>query len=154
MKMESSVKAMRQKTERTAWEAALFLLRARTQSEQEIRMKLHRRGYAPDEIDTAVERLYEFKYLNDGELAENLFQHYRKNCLYGDIYIQNKLKSRGLFIEEHLTEEEEVDKAREAYRRKKEIVPSIRSNYRRAAAFLLRRGFSPSVIFAVIGEEE
>lgn len=142
---------------RSAWEAALFLLRYRPQSEWEVRMKLRRKGYAQEEIDQAVEKLQEAQYLNDGELADDLFQYYRDNALCGDSYIQRKLKSRGLSTDRHLTEEEERAKAELAFQKKKAIVPALAADYRKAAGFLLRKGFSPFLVREVLAahmEEE
>lgn len=142
---------------RTAWEAALFLLRYRPQSEWEIRTKLRRKGYSAEEISETAERLREARYIDDAELAADLFRYHREHVLCGDAYIQGKLKMRGLSCELHLSPEEERAKAEEAFRKKKAAVPALASNYRRAAGFLLRRGFSPFLVREVLarmGEKE
>ena len=141
---------MKKASDRTAYEAALFLLRYRPQSEWELKVKLRRKGYAPGEIEETTEKLREARYLNDEELAADLFAYYRGNVLCGDAYIQRKLKARGLSVREHLTEEEEREKAELAFQKKKAIVPALASNYRRAAGFLLRRGFPPFVVREVL----
>lgn len=148
---------MKKASNRTAYEAALFFLRYRPQSEWELKVKLRRKGYAPREIEETVERLRKARYLNDEELASDLFAYYRGNVLCGDAYIQRKLKARGLSAREHLTEEEERKKAELAFQKKKAIVPALASNYRRAAGFLLRLGFPSFVVRDVLAlhmEEE
>ncbi len=142
------------KSDRTAYEAALHLLGYRAQSEQEMRTKLKRKGYGPNDIEETVVRLYRERYLDDEALAEEIFSLYQESLLYGDRYIQGKLRARGLMLEKHLSAEEETEKARQALRAKETIIPGFRENYRRAAGFLLRRGFSPSVVSLVLDETE
>ncbi len=138
------------KSNKTAYEAAISLLNRRAQSEWEIRTKLRRKEYRGSEIDEAVERLYEYHYLNDEELAEDVFRYYQEERLYGDRYIHMKLKSRGLASDLHLTREEEEEKAALALRNKEKIIPGFSKNYRKAAAYLFRRGFAPGTVSAVM----
>lgn len=140
------------KSNRTAWESALHLIGYRAQSEWEIRTKLKRKGYEEDEIEKTVSLLYRYQYLDDGALAEDIFSRYRSSLLYGDRYIQGKLHARGLAIDCHLTEEEEREKAAEALRIRLRTSPDLLEDYRRAAGFLLRRGFSQSTVRAVLEE--
>lgn len=158
MKTASSAQTMKKKaSNRTAWEAALFLLRYRPQSEWEVRTKLRRKGYSLEEIGETVEKLRDARYLDDGELSDDLFRYYRDNALCGDLYIQRKLKARGLSTDQHLTEEEERAKAELAFAKKKAIVPALAANYRKAAGFLLRKGFPPFLVREVLAvhmEEE
>lgn len=141
------------KSNRSAYEAALHLLEYRAQSEYEIRTKLKRRGYEDEDIEKAVEKLYFYHYLNDEELAEEIFVNYRDFLLYGDRYIQGKMKLRGLTCRHHLTEAEEREKAKLALEKKAAAVPDIRDNYRRAAGFLLRRGFSYAAVSFALGNK-
>lgn len=150
MRTASSLNPMKKASERTAMEAALHLLGYRAQSEWEIRTKLRRKGYGGAEIDKAVEALHREHYLDDQALAEEIFEQYRESMRYGDRYIQNKLRSRGLSLDRHLTAEEEMEKAEAALRLKREFAPGRSSDFRRAAGFLLRRGFSGSVVSAVL----
>ena len=142
------------KKSKTALEAALRLLGYRAQSEKELRRKLRQRGFSGSDIDSAVEELYRYEYLNDEELAADIFENYRRDGLYGNRYIKQKLKMRGLSCEDSLTPEEEEEKAELAMRRKEASVPGYRSDYRRAAAFLARRGFSYDVIRRVLSNRE
>lgn len=142
------------KKTKTALEAALRLLGYRAQSEKEIRRKLRQRGFSGSDIDSTVEELYRCEYLNDEELAAEIFENYRRDGLYGNRYIKQKLQMRGLSSEDCLTQEEEEEKAELAIQRKEVSVPDFRSDYRKAAAFLARRGFSYGVIRHVLSTWE
>ncbi len=142
------------KKNKTALEAALHLLGYRAQSEKELRRKLRQRGFSGSDIDNAVEELYRCEYLNDEELAAEIFENYRRDGLYGNRYIKQKLQMRGLSCEDFLTPEEEEEKAELALQRKEAAVPGYRSDYLRAAAFLARRGFSYEVIRHVLSHWE
>lgn len=138
------------KRNKTAYEAAISLLNRRAQSEWEMRTKLRRKEYSKSEIDETVAKLYEYHYLNDEELAEDVFRYYQEERLYGDRYIHQKLKSRGLSVDRHLTEEEEAEKAVLALQNKEKVIPGFSKNYRKAAAFLFRRGFAPHTVSEVL----
>lgn len=137
---------------KTALDAALHLIAYRAQSEWEIRSKLRMKGYADEENEAAVLWLSEHGYLNDEELAEEIFESYRREGLYGNRYIQRKLQSRGLRSDSRLTEEEETEKACRALARKAASVPSLLENGEKAAAFLFRRGFSGGAVHAALRE--
>lgn len=150
----ASLRQQMKTNNRTAYEAALHLLGYRAQSEREIRTKLKQRGYGPEEIENTIIRLQKAKYLDDEALAEEVFTAYRDSGLYGDRYIQNKLRMRGLKLEWHLTQAEEEEKARQALQHKVRMEPDFLTQYRRAVSFLIRRGFSPSVVSAVLNITE
>ena len=130
------------KRNKTALDTALHLLGYRAQSEKEIRTKLRQRGYAPGEIEETVKTLCEHHYLDDEDAAGELFEYYRREGLYGNRYIRQKMQMRGLPCDFALTPEEEKEKATEALRKKEATNPGYRENYKRAFGFLARRGFS------------
>lgn len=142
------------KSNRTAWESALHLVGYRAQSEWEIRTKLKRKGYEDEEIEKAVFLLYRYQYLDDAALAEEIFLRYQSSLLYGDRYIQGKLHARGLAIDRHLTEEEEREKAAQALRIRARTAPGLLEDDRRAAGFLLRRGFSRTAVRAALEDRD
>jgi len=78
-----------------AWNAALQLLARRAHSEQELRSKLHIKGYSGEIIDNTIKRLFERSYLNDAALCKMLFKKYSSCDKYSMKYIVNKLKHRG-----------------------------------------------------------
>ena len=102
MKMAYYLNKMK-RTNKTAYESAIHLLNYRPQSEYELRTKLARKGYDPDEIGKVMDKLKHYGYLNDSELADDLFDSFRNRKCYGDTYIHQKLKSRGLHTNSHLS---------------------------------------------------
>ena len=98
------------------------------------------------------DKLRHYGYLNDSELADDLFVSFRNRKCYGDTYIHQKLKSRGLHTNKHLTAEEEIDIAVSLLEEKVRIKPELLINYRKAAAFLLRRGLSQSAVMTALRE--
>lgn len=135
---------------KTAYEAALRLLKYRGQSTYELRKKLKDRKYSSKEIDDVLSRLIHYGYVNDLELAEDLFDLYKNRNAYGDTYIHQKMRLKGLSTERHLTFTEEYKAAVAVMKNKMKILPSLQHNYRRAAGILYRRGFSGSVITDVL----
>ena len=61
---------------KTSYEAALHLLKYRGQSEAELRRKLKIRGYESGDIEKTIQRLREYRYIDDKSLAEDLFNAY------------------------------------------------------------------------------
>lgn len=134
------------KTDRTAYEAALHLLKYRGQSEKELRRKLKERGYEQSEIEKAINKLKHYGYVDDDSLAEDVFRLLRNRKCYGDSYIQRKMKDQGLTAPSHIPEEEERKNAVNLLLGRIRIYPGLRKDYRKAASFLLRRGFSSPAV--------
>lgn len=135
---------------KTAYEAALHLLKYRGQSTYELRKKLKDREYPLREIEEALSKLLHYGYVNDLDLAEDLFNLYKSKNAYGDVYIHKKMKLRGLSIDRHLTFDEEYAAALIVMKNKVKVLPALKHNYRRAAGILYRRGFPGSVITSVL----
>lgn len=150
-KQTTTVKT-KNKKRRSCFDAALHLLGYRAQSEQELTKKLKDREYSAEEIQEAMGKLKHYGYVNDAEYAADLFEAYRAKGTHGDTYIHQKLKLKGLHIEEHLSRQEEIQDCIVLVQKKAEISPNILSSYRRAAAFLARRGFSHSAIITALRE--
>ena len=140
------------KTERSCYEAALHLLKYRGQSEMEMRRKLKERGYGEKDIKETLKKLMHYGYVDDESLAEDAFRSFRSRRCYGNNYILQKMKARGLPCPYRIPEEEERDNAFRVLAGRAKVMPSILKNYRKAAAFLLRRGFSSSVIHSALAE--
>lgn len=141
----------RQKTNRkSAFEAALHLLSYRGQSEWELNKKLKDREYTPAEIKEAIQKLKKYDYINDAELASDVFDSYRTRACYGDSYIHKKMKFRGLSTNKHIPKSEELCNAETLLEKKEKIVPGFLEEYRRAVGFLSRRGFQPGTIIEAI----
>lgn len=140
------------KTEKSCYEAALHLLKYRGQSEMEMRRKLKERSYGEEDIEDTVDKLKHYGYVNDESLAEDVFRAFRSRRCYGNSYILQKMKARGLPCPYRIPEEEERDNAFRLLAMRAKTMPSLLTNYRKAASFLLRRGFSSSVILSALRE--
>ena len=108
--------------------------------------------YSQEEIEDALVKLKHYHFIDDASMAEDLFEAYRRKGMYGDAYIHQKMKQKGLFTDQHIPVEEEIENAVALVQRKAEITPKLLTDYRKAAAFLLRRGFSRSTIISALRE--
>ncbi|WP_370849783.1 regulatory protein RecX [Megasphaera sp.] len=132
-----------------AYEKALKLLNVRFLSEGELRQKLRRREADDVVIDEVVAALKEEHFLDDQRLASQVYAYYAKKKQYGHAYIVNRLRRRSLPVPEELERPDEYAVAAALVRRKFSGRPDER---RKAARFLQYRGFSPSVIGAVLSD--
>lgn len=99
-----------------------------------------------------MERLRAYEYVNDEDLADELFEAYRRRAQYGDAYIHQKLKLKGLATEKHLQLEEEIEMAAALLQKKWGMSPKLRTDFKKSASFLLRRGFSHDAVMTVMHE--
>ena len=74
---------------------AIELLARREHSRLELRQKLLQRGYPPELIDPALERLIEERLLDEGRYAE-LYACARADKGYGPLRIARELRERGV----------------------------------------------------------
>ncbi|HHT48420.1 MAG TPA: regulatory protein RecX [Firmicutes bacterium] len=92
------------KPQRSPVAYSLTLLGRRDYSVRELMRKLEGKGYQRDEIDAAVTRLREWKYLDDERYLRRLIEKYRKDKKSRS-YIRGRLSLAGLepeMIEEGL----------------------------------------------------
>ena len=76
------------------WMLGLRLLGRRAHSRAEMRRKLGRRGYSPDETEAAMARLDELGYLDDRSFAEGLVR--RRGAIRGPMALSAELAARGV----------------------------------------------------------
>jgi regulatory protein len=74
--------------------AAIGLLARRAHSRSELSLKLLRRGYAPDAVDSAMGRLVELGYLNDRSFAHGLVR--RRGAARGPLALSAELAAKGV----------------------------------------------------------
>ena len=131
-------------------EKALQILSYKSHSVQELTTKLHRYEYTELQIETAINRLLELRYLNDEEYARNLVQKYGGR---GNRYIQSKLYEKGLKDPAYLTFLEELpsetERAEELAQSKGARFAEKKQPIEKLARFLAYRGFSPPVCWKV-----
>lgn len=87
----------------TAWSAAISLLARRDLSEGEVRSKLLARNFAEPEVDEAVARLRERRYLDDHSLAAAVVRTQARSKHQGPLKVRAHLSRRQ--IPEELAQE-------------------------------------------------
>lgn len=141
---------MRRQNNRSALDAALNMLSYRAHSESELRRKLCRKGFSPEQINGSVASLAERGYINDTALCGMLFQKYLATRKYGLNYIVRKLKQSGFT-------DDIIDKTVEGYDTSVELDSALAIINKRfpkiydgdvpkLIRFLIYRGFSASII--------
>ena len=78
----------------TAWGAAIGLLARRDLSEGEVRMKLIARDFGEREVEEAISRLRERRYLDDRSLAEALARIQSRTKHQGPLKVRAHLRRR------------------------------------------------------------
>ncbi|MDH5824236.1 regulatory protein RecX [Luteimonas sp. RD2P54] len=148
--MPDSLRRGRRRPEPTPAQRALALLVRREHSRRELERKLAARGVGPEDAARAVERMAAEGWQDDTRFAASLARS-RASAGYGPLRIRIELESHGLdagVVEAAfaaLAEDGEDDwdaSARELVaRRFGEFGPEDAGRRRKAAEFLIRRGF-------------
>jgi regulatory protein len=82
-----------------AWRKAQDLLARRAHFAAELRQKLKTRGFSAADIDSVIDRLTEFGYLDDVRNGRQLAEHYLWRQGYGRLMIVQRLRRKGLSAE-------------------------------------------------------
>lgn len=139
---------------RRARERALYLLKMRDRTEQEIRRKLEEGFYPREVIERTLEFLREYGFVNDREYARQYVEIYGKRR--SRRRIQNDLAQKGLDrdqIAELLDEGNVEEEAQiEAFLRRKHYDPQETSfeDKQKMTASLVRRGYAYETVSQVI----
>ncbi|MBN8715740.1 MAG: regulatory protein RecX [Xanthomonadales bacterium] len=142
----SSASGRRRRPEPTPVQRALGLLTRREHSRHELVRKLKQRGVDADAAAAAIDRLAEAGWQDDARFAEALVRN-RAGSGYGPAYIRAELGTHGLpadLVEAALGayDGDWIDNARQLLRRRHpQALDGDREARRKAADFLLRRGF-------------
>jgi regulatory protein len=144
--------------------AAIAFLAYRPRSEREVRDRLRLKGYSPEAIDAAVEKLAGWRYLDDEEFARRWVENRTIHQPRGARLIEQELRTKGVEREtaKRAVEEAEIDEraaalevARDRARRLAGDDPAAAR--RKLAAYLARRGFGWDAVRpaldAVLGDE-
>ena len=151
----SSVGQRRRRPEPSPTQRALGLLTRREHSRQELTRKLQQRGVASADAAAAIDTLASAGWQNDARFAESLVRN-RANSGYGPAFIHAELKTHGLGSEAvaiamESFEGDWVEFARDLIRRRHpQALTGDRDARRKAADFLLRRGFAMAHVRAAI----
>jgi regulatory protein len=139
----------------TIYDKAFQLLAARPHFRRELEGKLARRGYPPEEIEAALERLAGQGYLNDGETARAFVEGRLARGGEGRSRLKAELAKRGAAGEAidaalaELAPEDDLPAAREVAAK---WARGGKSDPQALARHLQRKGFSSRAIVAVLRE--
>ena len=136
---------------------AIFLLGRQNYFEKVLVEKLQRKEYTENEIEFALGKLKEYRYLDDGRLAESFVKDKKRFAKKGPRFIASALSAKGVereTIQEALEANYSVD---EAYENCKELATKKYGYYERKTpdtyqlkgklyAFLAGRGFQSDVM--------
>ncbi len=130
-------------------ERALRLLARREHSRAELVRKLEQAGFDASDIQPLLDAFEQKNWLSDLRFAESYVADHRARA--GSIKLAYDLRQRGVsdgIIEAVLSDnsESEIDRAREVWRKKFDVLPADAHERARQIRFLQGRGFSQSVI--------
>jgi regulatory protein len=145
---------------------AYRILAARPLSEKEFRLKLKKKGYAGEVVESVTARFQELGYVNDHVIAGQLARMMTLSRLWGDRRIAISLKAKGLDRElieaaialarQELTERAAVIQLLGKKGKGRIFVPEDNREKRKLIQSLMGKGFPPGLIFEVLairGEE-
>lgn len=134
-----------------AWNAALRLLESRPRTEREIRDRLRRKEFLPQQIDAVVTRLRELNLLDDSQFARLWVANRQNVSPRGAQALRQELRAKGVdreIADEVIAEQTDEDSeraaceavARKAVRRYADS-PDRTTFQRKLGGYLQRRGF-------------
>jgi regulatory protein len=140
--------------------AALHLLTARARTRAELERRLRQRGFEPDAIAETLDRLAAVGLVDDEAMARDLAATRAEQGMDASM-IAIELRDRGIdpsvaagAAEAAVPADERVERCRELARARlaklQGVSPPVQ--YRRLAAFLTRRGYSPEIVEPVVDE--
>jgi regulatory protein len=139
----------RERKPATALQRALALLTRREHSRKELARKLVSRGVDAAEVEAAVDKLTHAGWQDDRRFAESLVRS-RASTGYGPLHIRAELGTHDLPVEVRQAVLDEFDGdwveiARDLVTRRFARIDDRRQRERKAAEFLMRRGFPADV---------
>lgn len=156
--VSSSAPKRRRRPEPTPVQRALGLLTRREHSRLELARKLQQRGVEREEAASVIDKLADAGWQDDARFAESLVRN-RAGSGYGPAYIRAELGTHGLGSEVVSAamdgfEGDWTESARDLLRRRHpQALAGDRDAQRKAADFLLRRGFGMEQVRAALEAE-
>jgi regulatory protein len=147
--------ASRRAPQRSAYDKALALLARREHSRHELRTRLRRDGYAPEEVEAALGALAEAGYQSDQRFGEMLVRS-RIRQGYGPVRLRAELGTHDLaddVVHELLAAADADWQAQASEQLRRRYGSSAPADYRefaRRVQFLARRGFDLTTARAAI----
>lgn len=137
-----------------AFNQAIHYLAQRMRSEREVRERLDKAEYDPDQIDVVIERLYREKLLDEKAFSEAFVLTKKETTMKGPKVIERELKDKGIKEADRLhgltfyTEEQAIDKVvkwikKQQSKQKKLSHQAFKMKLKQQ---LMQKGFSSDVI--------
>ncbi len=140
---------------------ALRLLGYRPRSSSEISSRLRRNGFSEPAIQSAIERMVEYGYVDDQDFARFWVENRQQHRPRGRRMLESELRQRGVspdMIDQAIDEADldEYGAARELAIKQQERYRGLEPEVwrRRMAGFLQRRGYGWNVVRQVLDELE
>lgn len=139
---------------KSAFESAVDMLSRAEYSKNRLMAKLARKGYEEEEIESAIQRLEELRYLNDGEAVKSQFKFLYDESKNSVREIKYKLLRKGFSAEDVESAAEDADEERELTA----ALKALRIKYRKKKepdkmrGYLYRHGFTSGVCYAAVNE--
>jgi regulatory protein len=140
-----------------AMRSAIAFVGRKPRSAEEVQQKLNNKGYAEELIQPVIKKLKEQNIINDGEFAKTWTEHRIVSQKKGRQWVKMELLQKGVSKEnikialEQVDEEAEYDSALQQAKKKwKPLTGSIRERKHKITSYLLRRGYTNSVVGKVL----
>lgn len=140
-------------------EYALRLLGRKNYSRKDMSEKLLQKGATQEEVEQVMERLTEWKYLDDRVFARNFIQKRLKLQPRGEFLLKLELLRKGIPEEDILSGLSELhfsekDSAREVLQKKNRALQCLpeKKRFVKAASLLKNRGFRPEIISETVSD--
>ena len=144
---------------------AIWLLGRKSYFKKELENKLILKEYTEEEVETIIDRIKSYGYLNDERLTVAFVGDKKRFSKKGPRYIKQSLQQKGVdrtiieeTLEEHYSNEEEFEickglgeKKLESYKRRESDKYKLKS---KLYAYLASKGFSSDIISKVINQLE
>lgn len=133
---------------------ATKLISGRDKTTAQVREALERKGFAREEIDSAIQRCRELKYLDDARVAKRVAIEALEDGWVGEALL-GKLSAKGL---DERTARDAIDLAREELgfvdrSAAMDLLKKRKLEGAKAARFLASRGFSEDLVEQLVGSE-
>lgn len=143
----------------SAKQIALNFVSYKPRTEYQVTVKLRKEKFTNEEINAAVQFLQEFGYLNDFHYAQRYVLYAKAQKKLSKRKIEIDLAKRGIskdiisnVIGETISEDEELDNAMKAARKKYEtlLVRNVQQSEQKLINYLLNKGFTFETIKKVV----
>lgn len=147
---------MDEKSAKAALELAVRLLAGRAHSRHEVEAKLRKKGFDPESITKALEKLDQLKLIDDHTFADSFLTSIARRRPEGHFKTRARLKLKGLsdeIINETLASSDQSALCVAAAEKKLRTLsgpPELKK--RKLITFLINRGFSWETIARVLGD--